>query len=1009
MKYITIILDAPRSGASLLTSCLRLLGCAAPVSSASTDPGIITSLFFQELDLDPLMIGGLPEDWQQSKAATKAKQRIKALLLTCKQEQAPCILSAPGMTRIIPLWLNVLQEINIEPKIIHILRHPWETAQSLNSNKSMELYKAHLLWLAYNRDALAGCVNHQHILITFDQLLADPVTTLKKVGLALGLAFPRDMRAAYYDLLDFVQPSLKHHYAGSATESSNASFAPFTRYYDSMRLVQAGIATKSNSRDMVSVGKEDNVSGGGKILDIMFKVLGEYEHREHDLRTREAQLPNASRTEPPLFATLSIPTSVGEYREKRFHLLPDQWQKISLNIPVPDLLNTTPLRFSPLNTTGAATISSVKLINRVTGEVLWSAQAFEDDNLVSVEGTALRVPAKDNLALLITGKEPVITLKVPAQIPDCPAQAEIWFKVSKNQVWHHEALQTFLNLENWKTLLGITPQDSSPDSLLRLAAVFETAGCLAEADAVLEKGLENQPEEEAFRMPLAELSMKLENWPEAIRRWQNVVALQGESTPAQVYQRLDEAYQKQKSFPKGSAEEEVGTGDGDKHEMLTLIHHNLAPDIYLEIGVQSGKSLALAKCEAIGVDPMPHVNIALSERTTVMAMTSDEFFHGHAASLVKNPPDLVFIDGMHLFEYTLRDFMHVERLAAPCTLVVIDDIFPAHPAQAERRRRTRTWTGDVWKVFEILSRYRPDLFFLPVNTSPTGLLLIAGLQPANQVLWDNYDSIASKYSADMKPPEAILKRDGVLSSKHDAISRILAALKTGREEKLESETVTKHLKKELIDACKGSRPRFPFIVGSKKKHVIISGTGRAGTTLLVQLFTAIGLDTGFNDIDSKIYSEPNAGMELNLRKENAPYIVKDPRLCDYLEDAITKHDIIIDHAIIPVRDLYSSAESRRDVQRRTREWKNNSNPPGGLWDTDRPEELEKVLGIKMHKLIHTITKYDIPFTLLDFPRFANDSEYLYNKLRFLFKDITFDKFTACYDKIVHTELIHNFD
>jgi hypothetical protein len=31
-----------------------------------------------------------------------------------------------------------------------------------------------------------------------------------------------------------------------------------------------------------------------------------------------------------------------------------------------------------------------------------------------------------------------------------------------------------------------------------------------------------------------------------------------------------------------------------------------------------------------------------------------------------------------------------------------------------------------------------------------------------------------------------------------------------------------------------------------KRHILISGTGRAGTTFLVQLFTALGFDTGFD-------------------------------------------------------------------------------------------------------------------------------------------------------------------
>jgi hypothetical protein len=62
------------------------------------------------------------------------------------------------------------------------------------------------------------------------------------------------------------------------------------------------------------------------------------------------------------------------------------------------------------------------------------------------------------------------------------------------------------------------------------------------------------------------------------------------------------------------------------------------------------------------------------------------------------PPDLVFIDGMQLFEFALRDLINVERHAAPQTLVAIDDIYPCHPTQAERQRRSGAWTGDIWKV-----------------------------------------------------------------------------------------------------------------------------------------------------------------------------------------------------------------------------------------------------------------------------------------------------------------------
>ena len=91
----------------------------------------------------------------------------------------------------------------------------------------------------------------------------------------------------------------------------------------------------------------------------------------------------------------------------------------------------------------------------------------------------------------------------------------------------------------------------------------------------------------------------------------------------------------------------------------------------------------------------------------------------------------------------------------------------------------------MWKLYQILQEYRPDLMLLPVNASPTGLLLIAGLGPANQVLHENYDQIIRKYSSDMDPPEEILKRTHVYTSDHPVISGLIQALVQGRSEKVD--------------------------------------------------------------------------------------------------------------------------------------------------------------------------------------------------------------------------------
>jgi hypothetical protein len=57
-------------------------------------------------------------------------------------------------------------------------------------------------------------------------------------------------------------------------------------------------------------------------------------------------------------------------------------------------------------------------------------------------------------------------------------------------------------------------------------------------------------------------------------------------------------------------------------------------------------------------------------------------------------------------------------------------------------------------------------------------------------------------------------------------------------------------------------------------------------------------------------------MEKDIRDPDAPYIIKSPWLCDNLDEVLQGGKVIIDHAIVPVRDLYSAAQSRRDVTER---------------------------------------------------------------------------------------------
>jgi predicted O-methyltransferase YrrM len=253
--------------------------------------------------------------------------------------------------------------------------------------------------------------------------------------------------------------------------------------------------------------------------------------------------------------------------------------------------------------------------------------------------------------------------------------------------------------------------------------------------------------------------------------------------------------------PPGSADEERTSGSRNYLDSLAELHATLDPAFYLEIGVRHGYSLTLASCPAIGVDPAPEIKAySLPSTTRLSVMTSDDFFAGLAAEPLPWPPDFAFIDGMHLFEYALRDFMNIERLAKPTTLIAIDDIFPSHPAQGARERRTRVWTGDVWKLHRCLAELRPDLVLLALDAAPAGLLLVAGLDPGNRVLWDRHDQIVREYCSDQSPPPPVLQRTGAIAPTHPAVNRALSVLRQCRIDRAPRQEVADRLRSAIAAA-----------------------------------------------------------------------------------------------------------------------------------------------------------------------------------------------------------------
>src|SRR5918999_6315228 len=95
-----------------------------------------------------------------------------------------------------------------------------------------------------------------------------------------------------------------------------------------------------------------------------------------------------------------------------------------------------------------------------------------------------------------------------------------------------------------------------------------------------------------------------------------------------------------------SPELNVVCGASSYLELLELIHGQLAPRIYVEVGVRNGRSLILSNCVSIAIDPEPELSRLLPKASTLYRRTSDDFFKFEAEHTIQGKIDFGFIDGM---------------------------------------------------------------------------------------------------------------------------------------------------------------------------------------------------------------------------------------------------------------------------------------------------------------------------------------------------------------------------
>jgi hypothetical protein len=183
----------------------------------------------------------------------------------------------------------------------------------------------------------------------------------------------------------------------------------------------------------------------------------------------------------------------------------------------------------------------------------------------------------------------------------------------------------------------------------------------------------------------------------------------------------------------------------------------------------------------------------------------------------------------------------------------------------------------------------------------------------------------------------------------------------------------------------------------KRRHLLIAGTGRAGTSFLVRFLTELGLETHISRFGENPWDPASqAGFEdlpVGAGLENLPHVFKTPWAYQLIEQMLADPAIELEAVIIPMRDLTEAAASRSIIElqaihgqapwmaRIRRTWEDWGVTNGGVVFSLNPVDQARLLALGFHRLVNRLVLAEVPLIFVAFPRLVQDADYLFGKLR----------------------------
>lgn len=223
-----------RSGTSAVTRVLSLLGANLPGNLLPAGEGNKAG-FWESADIVELNnhlmaeAGSGWDDWRPFDTASLPPETIER----CRTEAAGVIsrtfgdtglivLKDPRISRLLPIYLEALAEVDAAAHIVLMSRNPLAVARSLAVRNKFSVPFGALLWLRYMLDAERESRPVPRSILRYEDLIADGAATAARLTREIGALPALDLKDIPAGIASFIAPGLQHQHADISELAASA-------------------------------------------------------------------------------------------------------------------------------------------------------------------------------------------------------------------------------------------------------------------------------------------------------------------------------------------------------------------------------------------------------------------------------------------------------------------------------------------------------------------------------------------------------------------------------------------------------------------------------------------------------------------------------------------------------------------------------------------------------------------------------------------------------------------